>query len=155
MKNYWILPVVVAASLLNTGVLQAAPNLETEDNVQMDQITAVSDLRDVAPTDWAYEALRSLVERYGCIVGYPDRTYRGNKPLSRWEFAAGLNACLNTLERLIQEGNISKEDIDKLRRLAQEFQTELAALGAKVDNLEGRVSFLENHQFSHHNEIKW
>ena len=148
MKNYWILPIVVAASLLNTEVIQAAPNLDTEDNTQMDQITAVSDLRDVAPTDWAYEALRSLVERYGCIVGYPDRTYRGNKPLSRWEFAAGLNACLNTLERLIQEGNVSKEDIDKLRRLAQEFQTELAALGAKVDNLEGRVSFLENHQFS-------
>ena len=85
-------------------------------------------MRDVAPTDWAYEALRSLVERYGCIVGYPDRTYRGNKPLSRWEFAAGLNACLNTLERLIQEGNVSKDDIDKLRRLAQEFQAELAAL---------------------------
>ncbi len=113
-----------------------------------DQITSVNDLRDVAPTDWAYEALRSLVERYGCIVGYPDRTYRGNKPLSRWEFAAGLNACMNTLERLIQENSVSKEDIEKLKRLMQEFQSELAALGAKVDNLEGRVSFLENHQFS-------
>ena len=120
-------------------------NLE---NDGLSQITSVSDLRDVAPTDWAYEALRSLVERYGCIVGYPDRTYRGNKPLSRWEFAAGLNACLNTLERLIQEGGISKEDIDKLRRLTDEFRAELAALGARVDNLEGRVSFLENHQFS-------
>jgi len=113
-----------------------------------DQITSVNELRDVAPTDWAYEALRSLVERYGCIVGYPDRTFRGNQALSRWEFAAGLNACLNTLERLIQENSVSKEDIEKLRRLAQEFQSELAALGAKVDNLEGRVSFLENHQFS-------
>ena len=114
----------------------------------MSQITNVNELRDVAPTDWAYEALRSLVERYGCIVGYPNRTFRGDKPLSRWEFAAGLNACLNTLERLIQEGGVSKDDIDKLKRLAQEFQTELAALGAKIDNLEGRVSFLENHQFS-------
>ncbi len=113
-----------------------------------DQITSVNELRDVAPTDWAFEALRSLVERYGCIVGYPDRTFRGNKPLSRWEFAAGLNACLNVMERLIQEGGIGKNDIDKLKRLVQEFQGELAALGAKIDNLEGRVSFLENHQFS-------
>jgi len=64
----------------------------------MSQITSVSELRDVAPTDWAYEVLRSLIERYGCIVGYPDRTFRGNQPLSRWEFAAGLNAYLNTLE---------------------------------------------------------
>ncbi len=124
------------------------PILLNDSGDSMKQITSVSELRDVAPTEWAYEALRSLVERYGCIVGYPDRTFRGNKSLSRWEFAAGLNACLNVMERLIQEGGIGKEDIDKLKRLVQEFQGELAALGAKIDNLEGRVSFLENHQFS-------
>jgi len=114
----------------------------------LSQITSVSELRDVAPTDWAYEALRSLVERYGCIVGYPDRTFRGNQPLTRWEFAAGLNACLNTLERLIQENSVNKEDLEKLKQLAEEFKSELAALGARVDNLDQRVSFLENHQFS-------
>jgi hypothetical protein len=114
-----------------------------------DQVTSVSELRDVSPTDWAYEALRSLVERYGCIVGYPDRTFRGNRATSRWEFAAGLNACLNTMERLIQENvAVLREDIEKLKRLMQEFEAELAALGARVDNLEGRVAFLEDHQFS-------
>ena len=138
---------LVVTSLVSIGYPALADPISQDSN-EMSQVTNVNELRDVAPTDWAYEALRSLVERYGCIVGYPDRTFRGNKPLSRWEFAAGLNACLNTLERLIQEGNVSKEDIDKLRRLTQEFQAELAALGAKIDNLEGRVSFLENHQFS-------
>ncbi|MEG3438204.1 iron uptake porin [Pannus brasiliensis CCIBt3594] len=115
----------------------------------IDQVTSVNQLRDVSPTAWAYEALRSLVERYGCIVGYPDRTFRGDRAMTRWEFAAGLNACLNVMERLIQEGvGVLKEDIDKLKRLADEFQAELAALGARVDNLESRVSFLEDHQFS-------
>jgi hypothetical protein len=114
-----------------------------------DQVTSVNELKDVAPTDWAYEALRSLVERYGCIVGYPDQTYRGNRAMTRWEFAAGLNACMNTMERLIQENvAVLKEDVDKLKRLMQEFEAELAALGARVDNLEGRVAFLEDHQFS-------
>jgi Carbohydrate-selective porin, OprB family/S-layer homology domain len=109
----------------------------------MSQITNVNELTDVTPTAWAFEALRSLVERYGCIVGYRDRTFRGNRALSRWEFAAGLNACL------IQEGvSVLKEDIDKLRRLAQEFEAELLALGARIDNLEQRVAFLEDHQFS-------
>lgn len=118
-------------------------------NDPMSQVTNVSELRDVAPTEWAYEALRSLVERYGCIVGYPDRTYRGDRALSRWEFAAGLNACMNTMERLIQENvAVLKDDIEKLKRLAKEFEAELAALGARVDNLEARVSFLEDHQFS-------
>jgi len=118
-------------------------------NNSAEQVTSVSELRDVQPTEWAFEALRSLVERYGCIVGYPDRTFRGNRALTRWEFAAGLNACLNTMERLIQENvAVLREDIDKLKRLMKEFEAELAALGARVDNLEGRVSFLEDHQFS-------
>ncbi|AFY77831.1 putative S-layer protein [Pleurocapsa sp. PCC 7327] len=115
----------------------------------LDQVTSVQELKDVAPTEWAYEALRSLVERYGCIVGYPDSTYRGNRALTRWEFAAGLNSCMNTMERLIQENvAVLKEDVDTLKRLAQEFEAELAALGGRVDNLEGRVAFLEDNQFS-------
>jgi hypothetical protein len=115
----------------------------------MEQITSVSELRDVAPSEWAYEALRNLVERYGCIVGYPNRTFRGDRALSRWEFAAGLNACLNTIERLLQENvAVLREDLDKLKGLAEEFRVELAALGARVDNLDKRVAFLEDHQFS-------
>ena len=115
----------------------------------MAQITSVSELRDVQPTAWAYEALQSLVERYGCIVGYPDRTFRGDRALSRWEFAAGLNACMNVMDRLIQENAaVLREDIDKLRRLMQEFEGELAALGTRLDNLEARTAFLEDHQFS-------
>ncbi|MCZ8065398.1 MULTISPECIES: iron uptake porin [unclassified Microcystis] len=124
---------------INTSVYQGS----------MSQVTSVNQLRDVSPTAWAYEALRSLVERYGCIVGYPDRTFRGDRATTRWEFAAGLNACLNVMERLIQDGvAVLREDIDKLKRLVQEFETELAALGARVDNLEQRVAFLENNQFS-------
>ncbi|BAQ64917.1 hypothetical protein GM3709_1682 [Geminocystis sp. NIES-3709] len=116
---------------------------------EMNQVTSVSQLRDVSPTDWAFEALRSLVERYGCIVGYPDQTFRGNRALSRYEFAAGLNACMQQMERLIAASeSVMKEDINKLKRLMQEFETELATLGARVDNLEGRVAFLEDHHFS-------
>ncbi|MBE9127680.1 iron uptake porin [Coleofasciculus sp. LEGE 07092] len=115
----------------------------------LDQVTNVSQLRDVSPGDWAYEALRSLVERYGCIAGYPDGTYRGNRALTRYEFAAGLNACLQQIERLIAgNGGVDGGDLETLRRLIQEFEAELATLGARVDNLEGRVAFLEDHQFS-------
>ena len=115
----------------------------------LSQITNVSELRDIQPTDWAYEALKSLIERYGCIVGYPDRTFRGNRALSRWEFAAGLNACLNTMERLLQENvTVLRTDLDKLKRLTGEFRQELTSLGVRVDNLEQRTAFLEDHVFS-------
>jgi hypothetical protein len=124
---------------------------DNESDDPMTQVTNVSQLRDVSPGDWAFEALRSLVERYGCIAGYPDGTYRGNRATSRYEFAAGVNACLQQIERIIQtsaEGFVTRQDLETLQRLVQEFQTELTALGTRVDGLEGRVAFLEDHQFS-------
>ena len=117
----------------------------------MAQVNNVSQLSDVRPNDWAFEALRSLVERYGCIAGYPDGTFRGNRAMSRYEFAAGLNACLQQMERLIAGVGSdlpSRQDLEKLQRLTAEFQPELTALGTRVDNLEGRVAFVEDHQFS-------
>jgi hypothetical protein len=124
-------------------------NVSDMNSRSMNQVTSVNELRDVQPTEWAYEALKSLVERYGCIVGYPDRTFRGDRALSRWEFAAGLNACMNVMERLLQENvAVLREDIDKLKQLAQQFEQELAAMGARIDNLETRTAYLEDHQFS-------
>ncbi|BAU64430.1 putative porin [Stanieria sp. NIES-3757] len=120
-----------------------------ESNASISQVTSVSQLRDVQPTDWAYQALQTLVERYGCIVGYPNQTYRGNQAISRYEFAAGLNACLNQIERLIASSEtVAREDLDAIKRLTQDFQTELATLRGRVDNIEDRTAFLEDYQFS-------
>ncbi|MEP0858561.1 iron uptake porin [Trichocoleus sp. DQ-U1] len=135
----------------NNSVLEQINRYSREGNNSQSQVTNVSQLSDVEPTDWAYEALRSLVERYGCIAGYPDGTYRGNRAMSRYEFAAGLNACLLQIEKLIAASTadfVTKEDLATLQRLIDEFGAELATLRTRVDNLEGRVTFLENHQFS-------
>ncbi|ELS04661.1 putative S-layer protein [Xenococcus sp. PCC 7305] len=138
------------AETINNGLLEQVNNYsDTSFSSELHQETNVNQLRDVLPTDWAYEALRSLVERYGCIQGYPDNSFRGNSALSRYEFAAGLNACLQQIERLIaQSETLLREDLEKLQRLMQEFAAELASLDGKIDNLEGRVAFLEDHQFS-------
>ena len=74
---------------------------DLEDGEYMDQVTSVTQLSDVQPTDWAFQALQSLVERYGCIAGYPDGTYKGNRAMTRFDFAAGLNACLDRITELI------------------------------------------------------
>ncbi|HEY9300662.1 MAG TPA: iron uptake porin, partial [Phormidium sp.] len=120
-----------------------------QENTQ-EQVTSVSQLRDVQPTDWAFQALQSLVERYGCIEGYPDRTYRGNRAMTRYEFAAGLNKCLDRIQELIAAlpQGVSREDLDRLRRLQEEFAGEIANLRGRVDNLEARVSTVEAQQFS-------
>jgi len=117
----------------------------------MSQVTSVSQLSDVQPTDWAFSALQSLVERYGCIAGYPDGTFRGNRALTRYEFAAGLNACLDQVNRLIASATanfVTKEDLAVLQRLQEEFASELATLRGRVDSLEARTTELEANQFS-------
>ncbi|MEM9274996.1 MAG: iron uptake porin [Cyanobacteria bacterium P01_F01_bin.143] len=140
----------VNAQTDNSQMLRQLRSYSSEGRTNsVSQVTNVNQLRDVSPADWAYEALRSLVDRYGCIVGYPDQTYKGNRALSRYEFAAGLNACLNQIERLIASSEaVAREDIETVNRLLQEFEAELATLGGRVDSLEGRTAFLEDRQFS-------
>jgi hypothetical protein len=119
------------------------------DDNPLGEITNVSELRDVFPGDWAYEALRSLIERYQCISGYASGFYLGNHTLSRYEFAGGLNTCLDALKKLLQKKTaIIQEDLDQARRLAQMFEQELGVLGNRIDNLEARTAILEDHQFS-------
>ena len=36
-----------------------------------EQVTSITQFSDVVPTDWAYQALSNLIERYGCVAGYP------------------------------------------------------------------------------------
>ncbi|MEB3341682.1 iron uptake porin [Okeania sp.] len=123
---------------------------ELEAEQLMEQVTSVSQLSDVQPTDWAFQALQSLVERYGCIAGYPDGTYKGNRAMTRYEFAAGLNACLDRITELIgaRDDLVTREDLSVLQRLQEEFAAELAALRGRVDGLEARTAELESNQFS-------
>ncbi|MEH2150038.1 iron uptake porin [Nostoc sp.] len=115
------------------------------------QVTSVSQLSDVQPTDWAFQALQSLVERYGCIAGYPNQTYRGNRAMTRYEFAAGLNACLDRINELIATATgdlVKKEDLATLQKLQEQFAAELATLRGRVDAVEARTAELEANQFS-------
>lgn len=164
-KRFWNLfkvsPVIVAATFfvansvlaaeVKEQVTNAAQLSEAQDSNDMSQVTSVSQFSDVQPTDWAFQALQSLVERYGCIAGYPNSTYRGNRALTRYEFAAGLNACLDRVNELIATATadlVSKQDLATLQRLQEEYSAELATLRGRVDGLEARTSELEANQFS-------
>ncbi|QLE58334.1 iron uptake porin [Nostoc sp. TCL26-01] len=115
------------------------------------QVTSVSQLQDVQPQDWAFAALQSLVERYGVIAGYPDGTFRGNRAMSRYEFAAGVNAVLARIDELIRTGKedlITSADLLTLQRLQEAFAAELTTLQRQVDTLEAYNAELEANQFS-------
>lgn len=131
--------------LLLPSVALAAPL----DNYDLQgQVNSVKQLSDVNPTDWAYEALQSLVQRYGCISGYPDSTFRGDRPLTRYEFAVSLNSCLNQISDLVTNNSVESGDLSVIQRLQTDFESELASLEGRVDELEGRTAILEDNQFS-------
>ncbi|MFN5766453.1 MAG: iron uptake porin, partial [Pseudanabaena sp.] len=168
-KNYsLVVSAAVAASTLIAGAANAQASKDSEvvrsvgadtlvEQVQLrpsavaQNVTSVSQLSDVRPTDWAFTALQSLVERYGCIAGFPDRTFRGKQATSRYEFAAGLNACLDKINEIISAGladKVSKEDLATLQKLQEEFAAELATLRGRVDALDAKTAKLEAQQFS-------
>jgi Carbohydrate-selective porin, OprB family/S-layer homology domain len=147
-------------SLLGTSALTVLPAFALPDisvsslqtgNAHVSQVSSVSELSDVDPNQWAFQALKSLVERYGCIEGYPSKKYLGNRPLSRYEFAAGLNACLDKVGEQIAAATsnlATKDDLATVQRLQEEFKTELATLKGRTDVLEAKTKELEAQQFS-------
>ncbi len=118
--------------------------LDSDTTEPMAQVTPITELSDVKPTDWAYLALQSLIKRYGILAGYRDGTFRGNRAVTRYEFAAGLN-------QMIEAGlknKVSREDMITLQRLQDEFTGELTALRGRVDTVEARTAQIEANQFS-------
>ncbi len=146
-----LLGATLVATTAAAAELGGAERSQSAAATSMSQVTSVSQLSDVRPTDWAFQALQSLVERYGCIAGYPDRTYRGNRAMTRYEFAAGLNACMDQVNELIAAATndmASKEDLATLQKLQEEFAAELATLRGRVDAVEAKAATLEKQQFS-------
>lgn len=167
-NSLWVTPLMLVGLAIASDTVSAeqlpnttdrsvntAPQKElqqiTESDRSLGQVTSVSQLSDVKPTDWAFQALQSLVERYGVIAGYADGTFKGNRALTRYEFAAGLNRALDRINELIASSTaelVTKEDLATLQKLQESFATELAAIRGRVDKLEARTAQLEANQFS-------
>ena len=149
MKNFLIasrntLGVAIASSLCSVHATELNIIGVSDYAASGEQVTSITQFSDVSPTDWAYQALSNLIERYGCVAGYPNGTYRGNRAMTRFEAAALLNACLDRVT----------EVTDELKRLMKEFEKELAILKGRVDGLEARVGELEATQFSTTTKLK-
>ena len=143
-KQLMLAPValgMVAPAVANAADLNMAA---VNQYVSAEQVSSITQLSDVKPTDWAYQALSNLVDRYGCVAGYPNGTYGGSKAMTRFEAAALLNACLDRVT----------EVTDELQRLIKEFDAELTIITARVDGLESKVGQLQATQFSTTTKLK-
>ncbi|MGH1397579.1 MAG: iron uptake porin [Trichormus sp.] len=162
----WILVLTPLAKVRAESSLKVSSTANSNDPIeninqyaQLDSqpVTSVNQLADVQPTDWAFQALQSLVERYGCLAGYPDGTFKGNRAMTRFEFAAALNTCIDKVsQRLSAEITdlVTQEDLATLQNLQEQFTTELTTLRGRVDTLAARTEQLEQQQFSTTTKLK-
>ena len=132
---------------------------------------AAGPFADVPADHWAYNAVKTLQDAK-IVIGYPDGTYGGRRPMTRYEFATAIARLLPLLNpqatpppgvtpedlaalRSDLEARLTKDEaaLDALTRLVNEFQPELQRLGQDVTaiqtrlaNLEGRVAAVEAEQ---------
>lgn len=90
---------------------------------------------DVPLNHWAYDSVQSLAAK-GVIVGFPDGTFGGANPLTRYEFAEATAKALAYVEGM---DFAAAEDVAILEKLAIEFADELASLGVTVADLEASL----------------
>ncbi len=90
------------------------------------------------PTDEAAQLFNRLIERYGCVAGYDPAAWRMTRPMTRYEFAAGLVACADALRERMAARGAPAEDRSALARLEEMFAVEIAAVGGRVDALGSR-----------------
>ncbi|MCM1984945.1 iron uptake porin [Lyngbya confervoides] len=146
VEKVGVSPKIPPAPLADISLTRLTSNVQDllSETESMGVVNSVSQLSDVQPTDWAYQALQSLVERYGCLAGYPEGTFRGNRAATRYEMAALVNACLDNLSDQVA----TPAELDQLRALQEEFKAELSTLRGQVDGLEARTAQLEANEFS-------
>jgi hypothetical protein len=129
MRKVWS---VVAWGLAALALLWSVPAL-------------ASQFDDVPQDHWAYDALDYLQEA-GLVEGYPDGTFKGNRPFTRYEMAmvvARVFTKIQDFQASLQSGTSPngepvdlKEVYARMDKLSDEFRDELKDLGARVTALE-------------------
>lgn len=72
-----------------------------------------------------------------CLAPYPATPGRGDRPLTRYEFAAGLNACLEEVRQGIPDAGLAtRADLEALIQRQQDLNQQLRGLRDRVDSLD-------------------
>jgi archaellum component FlaC len=99
---------------------------------------------DIPTNHWAYQTIQQLLAR-GWVTLYDDATFRGDRPVDRLTFAATLGKVLDELSRGVP-GGISRQDLEDLKAMAEEFKDDIVNFKVRADDLEKRIQELDETQ---------
>ncbi len=105
--------------------------------------TALANPFDDVPRDhWAYDAVQTLAKD-GVIDGYGDNTFRGDKPITRYEMAQLVGRAVSR-ERLG-----TAEDKALIEKLSKEYADELNSMGIRFAAVEKKTAGVSDLKISH------
>lgn len=95
--------------------------------------SAANPFSDVKTDDWSYQAVEKLSAE-GVVEGYPDGTFKGDKPITRYEMSQIV------AKLMAKQDTLSAEQRQTVGKLSGEYAEELKNLGVRVSELEKKVS---------------
>ncbi|MBD2342383.1 S-layer homology domain-containing protein [Calothrix sp. FACHB-156] len=136
-KNQWrtlalsLIAIIITLTSIVFSTLMSASAISPPNKKLIAQVTSVTQLQDVDPTADYYQALQSLVERYGSYAGDPDGYMRPEREMTRGETIVTLNASLDRINELIAVATadlVTKQDIATVQNLIEVLSKELQVI---------------------------
>ena len=134
----------LAGGLLALGAAAGAPQAQAQ----------AAPFLDTPTNHWAYEAVQNLAKR-GIVIGYPDGTYGGKRPMTRYEFAVAINRMLSTLDdiRNAQNGTpapagtpavqtLTQDELNQIQALIDKFRPELDTIQTNLKQAQDDIDAL-------------
>jgi hypothetical protein len=103
-----------------------------------------SALTTINSNHWAFQSLKSLAERYECVINSSGLDFQPSATPSRYEMAVAVNTCLNRIGHRFA----NQKDLEIAQALQKEFKQELAVLTDRSNFLKNRTEALKFNQFS-------
>jgi hypothetical protein len=130
-----ITPLAVVAATTDVASSTPAGNAASDSGADI-AADVTSPFPDVPANHWAYEAIAQL-EKDGYIKGYPNGTFGGNRPMTRYEVASLVNQAVQGIaNQAASMQSAEQRDIDALKSLVAEFGNDIKDLQARVSRLE-------------------
>lgn len=94
---------------------------------------------DVPSSHWAYQAVKLMIDK-GYLQLYQDQSFQGDKPVDRFTLAVVISKIMNE----VAAGRVgsSKEDVELLRKLTNEYWSELVEMNIKGNQSSKRMENL-------------
>lgn len=94
--------------------------------------------QDIPKNHWAYKAVENLVDEG--VIAQNEYLFRGNSPVTRYEFAYDLSKALNK----VQMEKANRGDLVILESLVYEFSQELNKIGFDAETFNGKIENIQN-----------